>query len=160
MLRHMLTFETDQFKFSYRIVGVALHEGHVLLHRAETDDFWALPGGRAEALEPAAETLRREMSEELGASVRVGRLLWVVENFFDYRKPHHELGFYFAIEFESDSYYDLARPLWGREGGLRLIFCWFPVDELDELPLYPSFLRHALRAPPATTQHVVHVDQE
>jgi hypothetical protein len=26
--------------FGYRVAAVAIHDGHVLLHRAECDDFW------------------------------------------------------------------------------------------------------------------------
>lgn len=38
----------------------------MLLHKAEDDDFWALPGGRSQPLEPATATLRREMVDERG----------------------------------------------------------------------------------------------
>ncbi len=58
-------------------------------------------GGKAASAncgETSAETLQREMVEELGVAVEVGRLLWVVENFFDFEKRHwHELGFYYLM---------------------------------------------------------------
>ena len=44
----MITFEKDYNKFNFRTVGVIIHDGKVLVHRAEKDDFWALPGGRVE----------------------------------------------------------------------------------------------------------------
>ena len=89
----MITLAHGDYSFNYRIVGVALHDGHVLLHRGESEDFWTLPGGRAELGEPAEETLRREMREELGVEVEVERLLWVVENFFSYQgRSWHELA--------------------------------------------------------------------
>lgn len=50
----MITFDADAGRFNCRVVGVALHERHVLIHRSETDDFGTLPGGRAELMEPAA----------------------------------------------------------------------------------------------------------
>ena len=40
--------------------------GRILLHRADYEDFWSLPGGRVEMLEDSREALRREMLEELG----------------------------------------------------------------------------------------------
>ena len=64
--RQMIRLQAATGSFNYRIVGVAVRGDEVLLHRAVTDDFWALPGGRAELLEPAEATLRREMREELG----------------------------------------------------------------------------------------------
>lgn len=40
---------------------------------------WSLPGGRAEAGEPLAETLRREFAEETGVQVVPHQLAYVVE---------------------------------------------------------------------------------
>lgn len=156
----MITLTRDDIRFTFRVVGVAIHEGRVLLHQAEGDDFWALPGGRAELLEPAPETLRREMVEELNAEVEVDRLLWVVENFFLHQGlRHHELGMYFLMHFAPSS--PVLRhqgPFDGYEGHTRLFCQWFPVADLAQMRVYPSFLRQELRNPPATTQHVVHTD--
>lgn len=81
----MITFDHGKARFNFRVVGVALDGDRVLVHRPERDDFWTLPGGRGELLEPARDTLAREMLEEIGAEVQVGRLVWVVENFFQYQ---------------------------------------------------------------------------
>src|SRR5688500_10937505 len=71
-------------RFAFRVGGLAIHKDNVLLHRADFDDFWALPGGGCEFFEESHVALKRELTEELNASVKVGRLLWVVENFFEY----------------------------------------------------------------------------
>ena len=73
--------ENQAVQFNYRVVGIVIHNGRVLAHRGEDEGFWTLPGGHAELLEPAALTLKRELREELGIEVEVGRLVWVVENF-------------------------------------------------------------------------------
>lgn len=158
--RTMIAFDAGDARFNCRVVGVALHEGRVLLHRAETEDFWSLPGGRAELLEPATDTLRREMREELGVEVAVERLLWVVENFFDYdAKSYHELALYFLMTLPHDSPLRQQRePFLGDEEGLILIFRWHTLDELRRTTIYPTFLREALRSLPATTAHIVHHD--
>lgn len=157
----MITFAQDGIRFTYRIVGVAMDDGRVLLHRAETEDFWALPGGRGELLETAATTLRREMCEELGVEVEVGRLLWVVENFFRYAgADYHELALYFLMNPPMDwPRRCQSEPFDGQEGHLRLVFQWFPVAALEALPLYPTFLRQALQVLPAVPEHVVHTDR-
>jgi len=82
--RAVITFDLGRARFNYRVVGVDLHAGCVLIHRSETDDFWTLPGGRAELLEPAARTIEREMREELGIEARAEQLVWVVEEFFEW----------------------------------------------------------------------------
>ena len=71
-------------RFNYRVGGVALHRGWILLNRSPREDFWYLPGGRIAMGETAAQALKREIREELGVPVRVGPLLWLVENFFRY----------------------------------------------------------------------------
>ena len=83
----------------YRVAGVATIGGRVLVHQFEgEDDFCVVPGGRVEMREPAEEALAREMREELGCDVRVGRLLWVIDNLFLHRgRDYHELGLYFEI---------------------------------------------------------------
>lgn len=156
----MIVLDEGGVRFNFRAVGVALHDGRVLLHRAEKDPFWALPGGRVELLEQAGDTVEREMREELGVQVRVGRLLWVVENFFHYDgRAYHELALYFLMSFPLDC--DLlarAQPFGGQEESLYLIFQWFDVDRLDEITLLPSFLKTGLAAIPQSPVHVVHYD--
>jgi ADP-ribose pyrophosphatase YjhB (NUDIX family) len=71
----MITFDRDGARFTYRTVGVCVEDYYALLHRAEPDDFWSLPGGRVEIGEESAPVLRRELREELGAEAEVGRLL-------------------------------------------------------------------------------------
>jgi 8-oxo-dGTP pyrophosphatase MutT (NUDIX family) len=56
----------------------ALPDGHVLLCHNHRGD-WELPGGRPEPDESAQECLIREMWEETGLAVRVGRLLGTLE---------------------------------------------------------------------------------
>jgi 8-oxo-dGTP pyrophosphatase MutT (NUDIX family) len=100
----VIRFDDGGRRFNYRIVGVAIHDGLVLLHRAGDEPFWTLPGGRAEMGEAAEQTIRREIREELSTDVEVLRLLWLVENFFDYDGvSYHELALYFLIRFPPDS---------------------------------------------------------
>jgi ADP-ribose pyrophosphatase YjhB (NUDIX family) len=160
--RTMIALDLPGAHFALRTAAVALHDGHVLLHRSEQDDFWALPGGRCELLETAQDAIRREMREELGAEARVERLLWVLENFFCYNGVAcHELGLYFLVDLGPDfAHYDPGEPFEGTEESLRLFFRWFPIDALHTTRLYPTFLRDALQDLPAHVEHVVHHDAE
>ena len=158
-MRRMITFEEENIRFTNRIVGVAFDRGRVLLHRTDDMLFWALPGGRAELLEPSPETLVREMQEEIGVEVQVDRLLWVAENFFiDQGRSNHELGLYFLMHLPADSPLRDQATFVGHEGDMYIHFEWHPVETLENLALYPAFLRTGLQAPPATTVHLIHVD--
>lgn len=153
----MISLDRAEGRFDYRVVGVAVHAGHVLLHQAEIDDFWSLPGGRCELGETSEQALVREWREELGEVVRVERLLWVVESFYvrDGRS-HHGLGLYYLVSLPPDSpHLDAGAIFAGDEEGLRLTFRWFPQAQLAELRLYPIFLRAALAELPESVRHVI-----
>ena len=110
--------------------------------------------------EPSAETLRREMREELRCDVEVVRLLWVVENFFRYDGQEcHELGLYYLMEFPEGSPIDMmGESFTGEEPGMKLIFTWHDLATINHRRLYPSFLADRLADLPATVEHIVHVD--
>jgi 8-oxo-dGTP diphosphatase len=59
------------------------HQGRILLVDPKYKPDWDLPGGMSEANEPPAETVRREMKEELGLDLQAGQLLCV-----DWVAPH------------------------------------------------------------------------
>jgi ADP-ribose pyrophosphatase YjhB (NUDIX family) len=147
---------------------VIVHGGRALIHRAGYEDFWTLPGGRVELGEPAADTLRREMQEEIGVEVEVGRLLWLIENFFVYEgKRWHEIAFYFEVALPPGCpILEATEPFTGTEDyypgspeGLELIFQWHSVADLENVYLLPSLLRTGLRSLPEQTQYVVHEDE-
>lgn len=97
LIRHgrMLCFEDGTDRFQMRAAGIALREGHVLVHRATTEAFWSLPGGRVEQGEASGETLFREMQEELETDVAIGPLAFMLESFFPLLdRQFHEIGFY------------------------------------------------------------------
>ena len=135
-------------------------EGRVLLCHRRDLDLWNLPGGRCEMMESGAVALAREMREEIGAEVRVERLLWAVESFFDYQENHyHEIGFYFLMTLPPASQLlALDRTFIGYEPTCTLIYRWHRLDALETVPLYPVFLRTGLRALPATPAHILDCD--
>jgi ADP-ribose pyrophosphatase YjhB (NUDIX family) len=156
----MITFDRGNLRFSYRVAGVAIHDGKILVQEPLHGSFCFLPGGRAELQESAVETLRREMQEELHVDVTVGRLLWVVENFFEHGdKTFHELGLYFLMTFPDDSpVVDTSKTFAVQEGRHQYVFQWRALDSLDSIQIYPSFLQASLQSLPAGTEHIVHND--
>jgi len=133
-----------------------------LLHQAEGDDFWVLPGGRAEFGEPAEQTLKREIREELDIDVEILRLLWIVENFFRYaNKRYHEIALYFLMRLPASCRYLIEPgPFESEDAGTPLTFRWFPrrPEVLTALPLLPAFLCRELRKLPESAQHVIEND--
>ena len=161
----MIQFDEGNLRFVYRVVGVAIDNSRVLLAQVEGQDFWFLPGGRGELGEPARDTLVREMREEINAEIRVGRLLWVVENFFtgdslmmQNNKDFHELGLYFLMEFTGDLPIAGLNEYRAEDDGFKIIYKWHNLDETGDTLIYPSFLREGLKKIPDNTEHIFHRD--
>lgn len=153
-------------KLIYRVACVVTYNNKVLLHRAEMDSFFALPGGSVEFGETSLDAAKREMIEELGATVEVGRLLWVVENFFQYMdKDCHEIGLYYHVHFSGDSSklnnlneFVGTEEHFIKDRSFKLFFKWFDMNEVANLDIRPAFLKEALQKIPMHTEVIINQD--
>ncbi len=159
--RTMITFKQNSARFTYRVAAIALHNGSILFEQSFDKTFYNPPGGRAEMGETAAESLAREMQEELGCDITIVRLLYVVEHFFTHKTiSHHTLALYLLVTFPEDAYLYTQTDHFTRvEGDWHLTFAWLPIAELERFPIYPSFLRTSLQHIPEQTLHIVHTDE-
>jgi len=157
----MTRIATDGRVFRIRAAGVAIRDRRVLLNGWDGFRHLALPGGGVEQGEDSAAALVREMREELGTEIRVGRLLWVVENHFDLNAGrYHELGFYWEMAFPETAACVRRTTFEARESdGGRMSLAWVPLADLDDLRVVPTFLVDGLRDPPKTTRFLVHDDR-
>jgi ADP-ribose pyrophosphatase YjhB (NUDIX family) len=156
-MSNYVEIDTDGWRFQPRVAAVCVSRDHVLLQAAIDGVFWVLPGGRLQPLELTADALIRTMRWEIDQEITVQRLLWVMEYIAPIGgRPVHELGFYYAIDLpEESSFHDLTRDHAGVERGHDLVLRWFPIDALPDVPLFPDFLRTAIRDLPETPQHIV-----
>ena len=157
--RTMITFKSEGIHFTNRVGGILIQDEHVLCQAASDENFFFLPGGRAELGESASASLLREMQEELGVLMKIERLLYVVENFFtDPNNIWHELGLYFLMTAPVDSYLNQSLETIERvdEVGNHLRFDWLPIAQLEAFALYPPFFQKALQEIP---EHTVHIEE-
>ncbi|RSD28792.1 NUDIX hydrolase [Mesobacillus subterraneus] len=149
------TFRMEKAVFNYRVAAIMIVDDHVLIHRQAHEQHWALPGGRVEILEDSQTSIVREMKEELGIEIKVDRLLWFTENFFGYNnKDYHEIGLYYKVSPVSGSFAFKTEEFFGEEGD-RLVYQWVPISKLENIQLYPEFVRTSLAELPETQQHLV-----
>jgi 8-oxo-dGTP pyrophosphatase MutT (NUDIX family) len=146
-------------RFQMRAVGIIRRDGHVLLHKATHEAFWALPGGRVEFGETGAEALKREIAEELGCASTISPLRYLVENFFDYEgRSCHEIGWYYDVELDSPFSFitdDICHS--AAEGGYDLEFRWVSCDPeaFRRFPVLPPMLPAQLMDPSPAFRHIV-----
>jgi 8-oxo-dGTP pyrophosphatase MutT (NUDIX family) len=107
-------------------------------------------GGHVEFGELASETVVREFMEELGMQVRVGELLGVLENRFEFEgTPGHEIVFVLATDFVDPAAYELDRFefLDVADAATTLpVVTWRPATATTP-PLFPSGVEQLLDRP-------------
>ncbi|NHJ87433.1 MAG: NUDIX domain-containing protein, partial [Asgard group archaeon] len=64
----------------YRVGGVLIRNGKILLQSDPLVKFWVLPGGSPKPFEASDKALIRELKEEIGLQIETERLLFVIEN--------------------------------------------------------------------------------
>lgn len=154
-----ILFKTDDFIFSYRVGGLLIHDGKILLQRPKDDDF-AIIGGHVSRFETTAETLKREFLEELHANIETDGLLAVSEIFFPWgKRPCHQIALYYWVHL-LDERIPMDGSFWGYDelGGVRtdLEYCWVPLEELRRgVKVYPTELVPYILDPPAGTVHFI-----
>ena len=55
-----ILFKTEDFVFSYRVGGILIHDGKILLQKPKDDDY-AIIGGHLSSMETTKEALMREL---------------------------------------------------------------------------------------------------
>ena len=160
MTNEMVMFSNSEITFMYRVGGIAVHDGRLLVEHNVKHDFCFVPGGRVEYGENAVQALSRELDEELGRGVQIGRLVIVADNLFELDGVRYqEACLYFLMEF------DPGHHIIGREGKFEaeepnLVYEWLSLDDLEEAELFPRFLRDLVLDIPQTPKYVIqsHID--
>lgn len=152
-----ILFRTETGVFSYRVAGICIRNGKILLQCTETDLSLAVPGGHVAFGETHEAALVREFQEEMGVSIRVGDLKWVGELFFPWGdKPCHQICLYYAVEADTlpEESFQGKEKIEGVSS--KLIFQWIPIETLPSLPVYPENIADLLAKLDEGTQHFIY----
>lgn len=147
-----------------RCAGICQHNNKILFHRPETDSDFALPGGGIDFGEAAEEALRREMREELGATIETKQVRFVIENFFEHNgKKWHEIGIYIdfdfvgrAVEFYQMPSFIGVEDRGGAQNPSRLVFEWVSLEQIEKIPVKPDVLKRYLGQQDLSLQFLSH----
>lgn len=154
-----ILFKNDDFVFSYRVGGILIHNGKILLQRPKNDNY-SIIGGHIARMETSEETLKREFAEELHANIAVDGLAAIGEVFFQWgSRPCHQICLYYNVHLLDNSI-----PTDGVFHGfddldnerINLDFCWVPLEELKNgTIIYPAELVPHILNPTNQIAHFV-----
>jgi len=131
---------------------IVLYEGRILLHppqKDETNNAWKLPGGGLEPNESIAECACREVLEETGITVRVGKIAflleWVVPTYSQALEPIEDGASGYGLEIfhyaSPEEPVAQTRPEYPGD----LPAQWIPLGEVPELPIWPTPFKELCR---------------
>ena len=164
-IRKDLLFKNEDFVFSYRVAGLPVRDGRVLLQTMNGHFFTAV-GGHVSSFESSAEALKREYYEELNAEIEVREPVAAAEIFLPWdKRAGHQICFYYRIgiisdgNIPSDGVYAGCDELDGKVYHLK--YSWVPIEELGKSAmLYPPQLIPILQRGSTEFTHFVYDEFE
>jgi 8-oxo-dGTP pyrophosphatase MutT (NUDIX family) len=156
-----IIFKTDDYVFSYRVAGILINDGKVLLQKPTNDIGFAFPGGHVVLGETNEETLIREFEEEINADIIVKELIWVGEIFFPWGdKPCHQICLYYIIELSNDKRIPLNGSFIAKETiegrNFSIEFHWIPITEINNIELYPVNAKELIKSIDEGVKHFIY----
>lgn len=129
-----------EVKFHPLVRGILIQDGKVLIAHCKGSSNTFLPGGHISPGESTHEALKRELMEELGLAITVGRYLGAIEHqWTDRGIRNHEMNHVFLIEASHP-----LSALHSREAHLE--FFWEHLDALAGRNLQPFQLQERIRS--------------
>ena len=135
--------DLKDIKFKFRVAGIIEHNNKILAVKMGDNQFFCFPGGHVELLEDTSSAVKRELDEELYFKVKVNKLLYIHENFFNAEnKDFHELCFYYKCE-PIDKNLTTDPVLWHeiyKGSEVTHKYVWFDKSELVKQEVQPKHL--------------------
>lgn len=100
-----LTLHTPDGNLNIRVAAWIEQENKLLVSEFP-DGTISLPGGRMKFGETSLQAVIREVQEETGEQFVNARLFAIIENFFYYKKPFHEILFVYTGDIPHKELYE------------------------------------------------------
>ncbi len=160
-----ILFHSKDGIFSYRVSGILIRDGKVLLQHVIDDPTYAFPGGHVNFGEIGQDALIREFKEEIAADVKPLRLLWIGENFFPWgEKDCHQICLYYQVVLCDDSqiplegHFSAQDDIGGKKIGLE--FYWFPMASLENIDIAPAICKGKLQNLSDQVEAFVYIEKQ
>ena len=134
--------KTETMRFNYCARAIIRQENKILLIRVDDADYYHLPGGHVEIGETSAAAAVREIQEETGLSIILGKLAIVKEQFYDKKGiANHSVLFYYLAQPQSKiNLENIVRLEQNHRNELR----WVGLDELKNIDLRPLSIKNLI----------------
>ncbi|MCM3359470.1 NUDIX domain-containing protein [Psychrobacillus sp. MER TA 171] len=155
-----LSFKTDEGRFNYRVAGLIINDGKILIMKDDNASYYYVPGGRVGLHEKSEDAIRREIREELSTEVAIDRLLWVNENFFEEevsKEKFHEICFFYLLSLKNNDLLCKGIQFTENENGKVHTYYWKTFDEIQALNLFPLFLKKQIYGLPKQITHLIEI---
>ena len=136
--------KTNDLKFKFRVCGIIINDGKILLEEYSKDSF-CLPGGYVNLGESSEDAIQRELKEELEIDFNIDSFLGVIENFFTNLRlvKTHGIEFYYKVSFKNVD--DIKKIDYNRienDHGFMVQhhFRWIDLNGLDNTNLVPNVI--------------------
>ena len=142
-----VVLKTENGRFNFRVCGIMLNDGKLLVMRDENAPYYYIPGGRVNLHETVENAILRELKEELDISAEIIRPLWVNQAFFVEevsKDKFHEICLYFLIDISKCGLLERGEKFTIIEGKHTLNFEWMNIGELRDEYIYPEFIKEEI----------------
>lgn len=160
-----ILFKNEDGVFSYRVGGILIHDGKVLLQQCDGDESYAVPGGHVNFGETSMDAIVREFKEETEVDVKPERLLWIGELFFPRdTRPCHQVCMYFLVTLCDETQIKSGSSFFAwdelEREKVNLKFSWIPLAELRNIELYPLGINEKLMNLSDSIEHFVYIENQ
>ena len=151
----IITMKEEGSRFGGRVGAVIYNEDKtkVLLENQDNGRYM-FPGGRIDVHEDSANSIKRELIEELNLKADL-KLKYIVEMFLESPKTkYHEIGFYYLTVINEK---DVANNFKSLDGDG--VFEWIPVSELNNYKIMAKPIKNKIansEIEPDILEHIVY----
>lgn len=145
-------------RFKFRVNGILLNNDKILAVEMNKMGFMCCPGGHVMIGEDTIQAMEREYKEETGISVKIEKLVAIVENFFKSDVLCHELSFYYLLRADKiDESKQKDFSLIENDNGklINMDYSWLSLDKMDSYDFLPLAIKNKLKNRDFNTEHII-----